>query len=264
MPHVDGVTHRYVDVGGLRMHVAEAGAGPPLVLLHGWPQNWYAYRHLIPERANEYRVIAPDLRGWGWTDAPPRGYEKRQLVKDITGLLDALSIDEPIRLVGHDWGSIVGFMMCVERPELVSHYLALGGGHLWPNLDLKLAYAMRWWWYQALIITPVLGQRLVGSPAFVRFLYRLWSANPRTWTRAELDALIGQFPALREPLDCRDGRLLDAQLQACSCAPDPSTLTRLVSPSIEDGQPAPALRCADPRVMALLACLARSSTCSRA
>jgi pimeloyl-ACP methyl ester carboxylesterase len=193
MPHVEGVSHRYVDAGGLRMHVAEAGAGPTLLLLHGWPQNWYQYRRLIPELAKTHRVIAPDLRGWGWTDAPPGGYEKRQLVSDVLALIDALDLERPIRLIGHDWGSIIGFMLCQERPELVSRYLALGGAHPWPQLDLKFVYALRWLWYQALISAPVLGQRLVENPAFVRFLYRLWSADPRTWSSAELDALIGQF-----------------------------------------------------------------------
>ena len=72
MPHVEGVEHRFVDVNGLRMHVAEAGEGEPLVMLHGWPQHWYEWRHLIRPLAETRRVICPDLRGLGWTDAPPR------------------------------------------------------------------------------------------------------------------------------------------------------------------------------------------------
>src|SRR4051794_33022829 len=76
-PEVEGVEHRYVDAGGLRMHVAEAGPqGEPIMLLHGWPQHWYLWRDVIPPLAEEYRVIAPDLRGFGWSDAPPDGYDK--------------------------------------------------------------------------------------------------------------------------------------------------------------------------------------------
>ncbi len=74
LPHVDGVEHRWVDAGGLRMHVAEAGPpdGPAAMLVHGWPQHWYEWRKLIGPLADAgHRVICPDLRGLGWTDAPP-------------------------------------------------------------------------------------------------------------------------------------------------------------------------------------------------
>src|SRR5687767_14115632 len=78
-PEVQGVSHRFVDAGGLHMHVAEAGEGEPVVLLHGWPQHWYEWRRQIPALAQHYRVICPDLRGFGWTDAPASGYEKENL-----------------------------------------------------------------------------------------------------------------------------------------------------------------------------------------
>jgi pimeloyl-ACP methyl ester carboxylesterase len=77
----------------VRLHVAEAGAGEPLVMIHGWPQNSYEYRHPIPALSAHYRVICPDLRGFGWSDAPPQGYEKCRLVRDLLALLDALEVD---------------------------------------------------------------------------------------------------------------------------------------------------------------------------
>ncbi len=69
-PEIDGVTHRYVDVPGVRLHVAEAGEGPPILLLHGWPQHWWVWRKVIPALAENHRVICPDLRGFGWSEAP--------------------------------------------------------------------------------------------------------------------------------------------------------------------------------------------------
>ena len=69
-PEIDGVTHRYVDLPGVRMHVAEAGGGPPILLLHGWPQHWWIWRKVIPALAENHRVICPDLRGFGWSEAP--------------------------------------------------------------------------------------------------------------------------------------------------------------------------------------------------
>src|ERR1700710_1360374 len=102
---VAGVTHRDVVVDGVRLHVAEAGDGdgPPLLLLHGWPQHWWSWRHLIPQLAQTHRVIACDLRGWGWSSAPPGDYAKATFARDVLALLDAEGL-ERVTLMGHDWG----------------------------------------------------------------------------------------------------------------------------------------------------------------
>lgn len=87
------------------MHVALAGPddGPPLLLVHGWPQHWWEWRHVIPALAERFRVIAPDLRGFGWSEVPAGGYEKEQLASDMLALLDTLGI-ERVSWIGHDWG----------------------------------------------------------------------------------------------------------------------------------------------------------------
>lgn len=118
------MTHRHVDVDGLSMHVAEAGDGPPLLLLHGWPQHWWMWRKVIPSLAETWRVIAPDLRGLGWTDAPEGDYSKQRLADDVLGLLDALGLDR-VGVVGHDWGAVVAQLMAVKAPERVSAALIL-------------------------------------------------------------------------------------------------------------------------------------------
>jgi pimeloyl-ACP methyl ester carboxylesterase len=122
--HLDGVEHRDVDAGGLRMHVAELGDGPPLLLLHGWPQHWWMWREVMPTLARTYRCIAPDLRGLGWSEAPATGYEKQQLADDVLALLDALGVDR-VRVIGHDWGAVAAQLMCVTEPERVSRALLL-------------------------------------------------------------------------------------------------------------------------------------------
>ncbi|HYJ20397.1 MAG TPA: alpha/beta fold hydrolase, partial [Solirubrobacterales bacterium] len=114
LPPVDGVSHRTVRARGLDFHVAEAGSGDDVVLcLHGWPQHWYEWRHLMPALADRHRVLALDLRGFGWSEAPPKGYEKENLASDVLAVLDQLGI-ERVKLVGHDWGGWVGFLLCLH------------------------------------------------------------------------------------------------------------------------------------------------------
>ena len=94
LPHVDGVEHRFVDAGGVRLHVAEAGEGRPLLLVHGWPQHWYEWRGLVAELAGERRLIMPDLRGFGWSDVPPGPIDPDVFVRDLIALLDALGLEQ--------------------------------------------------------------------------------------------------------------------------------------------------------------------------
>jgi pimeloyl-ACP methyl ester carboxylesterase len=126
LPSLPGVDHRFVEAGGLRFHVAEAGdpGAPVLLMLHGWPQHWWMWRKILPEISRTYRCIAPDLRGLGWTDAPRSGYDKRQLALDVLALMDELGLDT-VRLVGHDWGAVAGLHLCREAPERVSKFLML-------------------------------------------------------------------------------------------------------------------------------------------
>ena len=129
-PHVPGVTHRFVDVRGARLHVAEAGDGDPVVLLHSFPQHWYAWRHVVPLLAGQYRLIIPDWRGFGWSQAPPRGYDTASRAADILALMDALGLDR-VRLVAHDWGAHAAFVTALQAPDRVSHLLAVNAAHPW-------------------------------------------------------------------------------------------------------------------------------------
>ncbi len=201
MPAIDGleVEHREVEARGVRFHVAIAGPtdGEPVVLLHGWPQHWYAWRRLIGPLAERYRVYAPDLRGFGWSDAPRTEYLKAELAADVVGLLDVLEL-ERVRLAGHDWGGFVGFLLCLDHPERVSHFAAAGIPHPWvrpePGVGAKLRTASRLS-YQVVISTPVLGGQLVQRvPAFIRSLIRLGAADPdSTWSEDELEQFVAQW-----------------------------------------------------------------------
>jgi pimeloyl-ACP methyl ester carboxylesterase len=187
-PDLPGVTHRYVDAGGLRVHVAEAGdpEAPPVVLLHGWPQHWWMWRKVIAPLAGEHRVLCPDLRGHGWTDAPSHGYDKEQFATDLLATLDALDL-ERVCLAGHDWGGWTGFLACLRAPERFERFLALGIPHLWQRPSPEsLLYLWRLS-YQVVIGAPVLGPAFLRTlPGFVRRGIRNDGPDPSAWTEADL------------------------------------------------------------------------------
>lgn len=163
-PELAGVEHEYVDAAGLRLHVAMAGDehAPPLLLVHGWPQSWWEWRLVIPALTERFRVIAPDLRGHGWSEAPARGYEKEQLASDLLALLDALAI-ERVTWIGHDWGGWTGFLAALRAPERFERMLAVCIPHLWTRPDVRKAAITLG--YQGPISLPVLGPRVADRMA---------------------------------------------------------------------------------------------------
>jgi pimeloyl-ACP methyl ester carboxylesterase len=166
LPEVDGVSHRTVRARGLDFHVAEMGTGDDVVLcLHGWPQHWYEWRHLMPALADRHRVLALDLRGFGWSDAPRDGYEKEEMATDVLAVLDELGL-ERVKLVGHDWGGWIGFLLCLRAPQRFERYLALNIVPPWIKVRAGIGHAWRFW-YQQLILAPGLGYRLHRSGNFV-------------------------------------------------------------------------------------------------
>jgi pimeloyl-ACP methyl ester carboxylesterase len=112
-----GFTTDRLPVDGVAIEYVIGGSGPTLVLLHGYPQSWYEWRHVLPALAEHYTVIAPSLRGAGLSDAPPTGYDKKTLAADIHGLLAQIGHDKDIRLVGHDIGLMVAFAYAAAHPE---------------------------------------------------------------------------------------------------------------------------------------------------
>jgi pimeloyl-ACP methyl ester carboxylesterase len=148
-PHVEGVEHRFVEAGGLRTHVAEAGAGAPLLLVHGWPQNWYQWRGVVREVAGERRLIMPDLRGFGWSDAPPGPIEPDVFVRDLIALLDALGLEQ-VDVVGHDWGGFSSLLLSARHPERVRRLIALSSPHPWLKVTPRIALETWRAWYAVL------------------------------------------------------------------------------------------------------------------
>ncbi|KAL6188554.1 hypothetical protein ACLB2K_039946 [Fragaria x ananassa] len=120
---MEGIEHRTVKVNGINMHVAEKGQGPVILFIHGFPELWYSWRHQIQALAElGYRAVAPDLRGYGDTDAPAdqASYTCLHVVGDLVALLDAVAADqEKVFVVGHDWGALIAWYLCLFRPDRV-------------------------------------------------------------------------------------------------------------------------------------------------
>ncbi len=127
---VDGPwTHRGISANGIRFHAVEAGTGPLVLLLHGFPEFWWSWRHQIAALADAgFRVVAPDLRGYGASDKPPRGYDATTLSGDIAGMVRALGERDAV-VVGHDWGGVLGWTTAALHPAVVRRLVVLSVPH---------------------------------------------------------------------------------------------------------------------------------------
>lgn len=192
LPELDGVEHAYHDLPtGVRVHLASAGPrdAPPVLALHGWPQHWWAWRHVIAELSGEFRLLCPDLRGLGWSGRPADDdFRKQRMADDAIALLDALGIDR-VRLTGHDWGGYAAMLAAVTAPERFSSLLAMSIGHPWVprKVALRHGYLLA---YQLPLAAPFAGERVVRDGRYVRGMLRNGRRDGRRWAREEEDAYV--------------------------------------------------------------------------
>jgi pimeloyl-ACP methyl ester carboxylesterase len=122
-------THRDLSANGVRLHVAESGEGPLVLLLHGFPQFWWTWRAQLPALAAAgFRAVAPDLRGYGASDKPPRGYDLPTLSSDVAALVRALGERDAV-VVGHDWGGLLAWTMAALHPRSVRRLVVVSMAH---------------------------------------------------------------------------------------------------------------------------------------
>ncbi|AFY89517.1 MAG: Soluble epoxide hydrolase [Chroococcidiopsis cubana SAG 39.79] len=122
--------HEYIISNGLRLHYVTQGEGPLMLMLHGFPEFWYSWRHQIPEFAKDYKVVALDLRGYNDSDKPKAqsAYVMAEFIKDIEGVIKGLGYDKCI-LVGHDWGGAIAWSFAYAHPEMVERLIVLNIPH---------------------------------------------------------------------------------------------------------------------------------------
>lgn len=188
MPRVEGVRHQFVQARGVRFHVAEAGDkdARPVVMLHGWPSHWYCWRACFePLVEAGLRPIAIDLRGFGWSEKTKHGYRKESLAADILAVLDTMGIRH-FRLVGHDWGGFIAFLLGVNHPERIEKLVLVNTGHGYAPRDLETLKAMAGFFYMPLVGAPVLGPLLMRSGIVKRAATKM-TTEDGSWTPEEAE-----------------------------------------------------------------------------
>ncbi len=122
--------HEYITTNGVKLHYVTQGEGPLMLMLHGFPEFWYSWRHQIPEFAKDFKVVALDLRGYNDSDKPANqsAYVMAEFIRDIEGVIKGLGYDKCI-LVGHDWGGAIAWNFAYAHPEMVERLIVLNIPH---------------------------------------------------------------------------------------------------------------------------------------
>jgi pimeloyl-ACP methyl ester carboxylesterase len=184
--------HESITVGGVRLHYVEAGRGEPVVLLHGFPEFWYAWRHQLPALADAgFHAVAPDLRGYAGSDRPDgvRHYRVARLVEDLAGLIRSLGGRACV--VGHDWGGVLAWRLAALHPGLVRKLAILNAPH-----PLAFRRELRRDWRQCLRSAYTLFFQLPRLPEWIlragdfALMRRAWRRQPApgAYTDADLAA----------------------------------------------------------------------------
>jgi pimeloyl-ACP methyl ester carboxylesterase len=192
--------HHYAEIGEVMLHYVTAGSGPPVVLIHGWPQTWYEWRHTIAALAPKYSVIAPDMRGLGDSSRPLGGYDKRTIGNDIWRLAGKLG-HRRFLLVGHDWGGPTAYAIAADHPESVEKLVIVDV--VIPGDGGDFSQGGRRWHHQ-FHITPDLPEALTQGreEVYLRWFYRTFAYYPDAIGEADIEEFA---PTYRQPGAMRAG-----------------------------------------------------------
>ena len=188
------ITHGKADVGaGMRLHYVEAGSGPLVILLHGFPEFWYSWRHQIGPLAEAgYHVVAPDMRGYGLSDRPQswRSYDAGLIADDIAGLIKSFG-EEQAYVVGHDWGAAIAYTVAMSHPEVVRRLAILNVPHTARMLEgFRTFKQLRKSWYMFFFQIPRLPEHLIAREDFSFAKRSLRSDSKDAFTDEDLERYV--------------------------------------------------------------------------
>jgi len=192
--NVTDTLHHTALVNGIRMHYVTAGSGPPVLLLHGFPETWYCWRHQIPTLAGQFRVIALDLRGYGATEKPAAGYDKRTMARDVRELMRHLGVDRAA-VVGHDRGARVATRFAKDFPDAVARLVVMDNiptRVIFERMDAKIA---RGHWFFIFNNVHDLPEALIAGreEIWLRFIFSSWCYNPELFSPDELAVYVRAY-----------------------------------------------------------------------
>ncbi len=192
------VIHNVVRVrDGVRIHYRRMGQGRGMVLLHGFPQTGHMWRKVFPALAERFTVVAPDLRGYGDSDRPAAGYDKRTMAADIAEVIQGLGL-APVVLVGHDRGARVGHRFALDHPSLLTHLALLDIAPTYDIFERVNQRSARRIWHWFFHQVPDLPEALVAGreEIYLRYCYTAWAFNPAA---IEEEAIQEYLRCFRQP-----------------------------------------------------------------
>lgn len=219
--------HHSVQLEGLKHHYVKAGSGPAVMFLHGWPQTWFEWRRVMALLTDDYTVIAPDLRGFGFTGKPASGYDAATISADLAALSGHLGLTD-VTVVGHDWGAVFAYAYAAEHPE---HVRALGIVEMaLPGVGVMEPAMVpasdgNFLWHMGFQSVPELPELLISGKErpYLRWFFEHFAYDPSAIGAAELDeyvAAITQVGALRAGLAVyQDYFVTAAQIAALARTP---------------------------------------------
>lgn len=184
--------HEYVISNGVKLHYVTQGEGPLMLMLHGFPEFWYSWRHQIPEFAKDFKVVALDLRGYNLSDKPhdPGAYTMEELVTDVEGVIQELGYDRCV-LAGHDWGGAIAWNFAHAHPDMVERLIILNCPH--PAKFKEGLRNPRQWlrsWYMLVFQLPWLPEFLLqwGDYQPIATALTNMAVNKQAFTQADIEA----------------------------------------------------------------------------
>lgn len=196
LPMPDGAASRYATVNGVRLHYVIAGSGDPVLLLHGWPETWYAWRKVIPVLASRFTVVAPDMRGYGDSERPVGGYDKVTVATDLHELMRSLGFAR-IHLVAQDMGGPVGFAYAASFPADVRDFVFIESAVPGFGLEASMDVAHGGSWHVGFNMAEGISEMLVAGRerAFVEYFYRRGTLHRDALTKTDIDEYARSYEA---------------------------------------------------------------------
>jgi epoxide hydrolase 4 len=190
--------HEFVNVNGIRMHYVTMGNGPLIIFLHGFPEFWYSWRHQIPFFSKQFKVVVPDMRGYGETERPTKidEYRIEKLVTDIVELIHSLG-QEKATIVGHDWGEAIAWSIAIMVPGIVEKLIIMDAPH--PAVFQKNAFRnyeqMKKSWYIFFFLLQNVPESMLSRNNFelLKYVFEISIKRKEKFTQRDIEGYVSSW-----------------------------------------------------------------------